>query len=170
MSLHADLIEQAKHLARREKTRPKQASLRRAVSAAYYALFHFLVDRATRQTLGTDPAKRRLRYIVARGFNHGTMKTVSEQFSKGKLPKRLDRSVSGLVLPNDLMSIVASFVRLQQERHRADYDLADDFSRDEVMRLIDDAESAIELWYHVRHEDAAKLYLAALAVWDRVVR
>lgn len=34
-----DLIEQAHHLATEEPRRPKQASLRRAVSAAYYAVF-----------------------------------------------------------------------------------------------------------------------------------
>ncbi len=48
MSLHDDLLEQAKHLANREPRRPKQASLRRAISAAYYALFHLLVDEATK--------------------------------------------------------------------------------------------------------------------------
>ena len=42
MSLATDLLEQADHLARRERKRPKQASLRRAVSAAYYGLFHLL--------------------------------------------------------------------------------------------------------------------------------
>jgi hypothetical protein len=36
-----DLLEQAKHLANREKKRPRQASLRRAVSTAYYALSTF---------------------------------------------------------------------------------------------------------------------------------
>ena len=41
-----DLLEQAKHLANREKKRPRQASLRRAVSTAYYALFHLLIHEA----------------------------------------------------------------------------------------------------------------------------
>jgi len=40
MAFPNDLLEQAKHLAIREKKRPRQASLRRAVSTAYYALFH----------------------------------------------------------------------------------------------------------------------------------
>lgn len=39
MSLHADLLKQARHLATKERRRPSQASLRRAISAAYYALF-----------------------------------------------------------------------------------------------------------------------------------
>jgi hypothetical protein len=41
MSLHADLLEQAEHLAQLDPTRPKQANLRRAVSSAYYALIHW---------------------------------------------------------------------------------------------------------------------------------
>ena len=46
--LHDDLLAQARHLATRERRRPKQASLRRAVSAAYYALFHYLIDDVVR--------------------------------------------------------------------------------------------------------------------------
>ena len=46
MNLPADLLEQAEHLAGREATRPKQASLRRAISAAYYSVFHLLIREA----------------------------------------------------------------------------------------------------------------------------
>jgi hypothetical protein len=49
MSLQGDLLEQARHLAKRERRRPKQASLRRAISTAYYyALIHLLVAETTR--------------------------------------------------------------------------------------------------------------------------
>ena len=53
MRLHDGLLEQAQHLLRREKRRPKQASLRRAISTAYYALFHLLVFDAARVFLGS---------------------------------------------------------------------------------------------------------------------
>ena len=46
MAFADDLLEQAYHLANRESGDPKQASLRRAVSTAYYALFHLLIDEA----------------------------------------------------------------------------------------------------------------------------
>ena len=46
MPFAEDLVEQAYHLANREPTNPKQASLRRAVSTAYYAPFHLLIDDA----------------------------------------------------------------------------------------------------------------------------
>jgi hypothetical protein len=44
MSLHANLLQQAEHLAQLDPTRPTQANLRRAVSSAYYALFHLLAS------------------------------------------------------------------------------------------------------------------------------
>ena len=47
MTLAADLLEQARHLVRWESREPLgQASLRRGVSTAYYALFHLLIEDA----------------------------------------------------------------------------------------------------------------------------
>ena len=46
MAFADDLLEQAYHLANREQEDPGQASLRRAVSTACYALFHLLIDEA----------------------------------------------------------------------------------------------------------------------------
>ena len=45
--LSDDLLLQAKHLQQLDKLKPKQANLRRAVSSAYYSLFHLLIDEAT---------------------------------------------------------------------------------------------------------------------------
>lgn len=46
MSIHKDLLQQARLLAILDEKRPKQANLRRAISSAYYALFHYLIDEA----------------------------------------------------------------------------------------------------------------------------
>ena len=43
MTVHDDLLAQALHLASKEPRRPRQASLRRSVSASYYAVYHLLV-------------------------------------------------------------------------------------------------------------------------------
>jgi hypothetical protein len=69
MAFAADLLEQAYHLANLESGEPKQASLRRAVSTAYYALFHLLIDEA----VGNWGVARQ-RSILARTFDHGKMK------------------------------------------------------------------------------------------------
>ena len=57
-----DLLDQADHLAAVESGRPKQASLRRAVSAAYYALFHLLAGEASERFLG--PSSPWVEHIV----------------------------------------------------------------------------------------------------------
>ena len=80
MSPHADLLELARRLADVEPP-PGQASLRRAVSTSYYALYHLLVDAATRRMFGAEDDRAALRYCVARAFSHSTMKTVAQRFA-----------------------------------------------------------------------------------------
>src|SRR6266849_5391332 len=72
-----DLLEQAYDLAHKETTDPKQASLRRAVSTAYYALFHLLVDEAVSKW-----AVERQRSILARTFEHSKMKGICDEVLK----------------------------------------------------------------------------------------
>jgi len=47
MSLPQDLLAQARLLATKEPRRSRDASFRRSVSTAYYALFHLLTDEAS---------------------------------------------------------------------------------------------------------------------------
>jgi hypothetical protein len=91
MSFPNDLLEQARHLANREPKRPKQASLRRAVSTAYYALFHLL---------GIETAKNwkrpSERFTVARMLDDSPMAKVckakrdelNDHFRTGPAPGR----------------------------------------------------------------------------------
>ena len=98
MSLPRDLLARAKLLATKEKSRPKQASLRRSVSAAYYALFHLLVDAAARRFVsGAD--RQPLRNCLARAFDHGVMKRVALQFAEQSLSPRLSPGLNGLAPP-----------------------------------------------------------------------
>ena len=80
MTLPRELLAQATLLATKEPSRPKQASLRRAVSASYYALFHLLVDEASRRLVG-GANRASLRTSLGRAFNHGAMRTVAKQFA-----------------------------------------------------------------------------------------
>ena len=82
MSLHADLLRQARQLALEEPGRPSQASLRRAISASYYALFHLLIDEATRR-MSSGRDRTALRGCLGRAFVHADMKRVAQQFSDG---------------------------------------------------------------------------------------
>ena len=161
MALHDNLLEQAKHLARKEPRKPRQASLRRSVSTAYYALFHLLVDDAGRLFAdGSVPAG--LRDLVKRAFQHGAMRDASMAFS-GNLPGHVQRVVP--IASPELRRVAASFVELQEARHQADYDLSRYFTRRETLQLIQRTESAFQAWTTLRKSPEAKVYMSALLLW-----
>ena len=171
MPLAERLLEQARHLAGRDaRGRPRQDHLRRAVSTAYYALFHFLIDQACRSAVGAspDPDSRALRGVLARAFDHTAMKKASTSFASGALPAKLQPGLRGASIPADLRTIADAFRTLQEWRHAADYDLLRRFERRQVVRLIDRSEEAMRLWPGVQNTQAGRLYLLALLAGERV--
>ena len=147
------LVEQAKHLANREKKRPRQASLRRAVSTAYYALFHLLIHEAT---LNWKRVGQRAR--LARLFEHGKMKSACEK-QRAACTRYTGQDLD---LMDDLYKVTDTFLQSQQERHSADYDNAKVWTRTEVLTLIQLVEAAFDSWKHVREHDDAQAFLVTL--------
>src|SRR4051794_37786887 len=83
MSLHDDLLIQAEQLAQLDSRRPKQANLRRAVSSAYYSLFHLLTAEAS-ALYAEEPG---LASRINQTLDHGEMKKASSMIANDKLPK-----------------------------------------------------------------------------------
>ena len=163
MSLHGDLLEQAGRLAQLEPMKPKQSSLRRAVSAAYYALFHLLIDEATVLLL-TQTKNRALRHSLARAFRHTTMKRVSSEFAQGRIPRKLQSGNALLQPQQELQFVAETFCDLQEARHDADYNLARRFTRSDVRELIDVTQEAFDSWQTVKDTPQADTYLTGLLV------
>ncbi|MCY4259040.1 MAG: hypothetical protein OXC91_02090 [Rhodobacteraceae bacterium] len=88
MSLHANLLEQAEYFAGKEQRRPAQVSLRRSISASYYALFHCLVADVT-QTLVSGQGSTPLRQTIARAFHHKDMRSMSRSLAGGTPPDKI---------------------------------------------------------------------------------
>jgi hypothetical protein len=175
LSLPSDLLAQAQFLVGREPKKPKQASLRRAVSAAYYALFHLLTEDAARLMFGGSDAAA-LRAVVCRAFQHATMKRAAQGFGAGTLGEPWK---SLLDTPSPELKLVAgTFVDLQQQRHQADYDFGRPLIRTEATDLVERVEAAIRTWKAIRKTGAssksysleARVFLAALLVHDWVSR
>lgn len=168
MSLHDDLLAQAKALAVMEPRRPLQASLRRAVSTAYYALFHFLVDEATRRMLGVGADRELLRGCLARAFNHSNMKKVAVQFSKSGVSTSLAPGLNGLAVQRGLKVVAETFAELQYVRHQADYDPTRRFTRSEVLRVLDRTGAAFGAWRRVRRTPQADTFLVGLLAFGNM--
>lgn len=169
MALHHDLLKQARSLAMFEKGKPKQASLRRAVSCAYYALFHLLVMEGA-ALLGSKLGKE-ARAKLRRSFVHSDMKTVCASYTQpqAKFNPQIGMLLAFPIAP-ELRSVADIFVLLQDERHRADYDISAKFSRPEILSLVSDLEDIFSNWKTIRTSDNAKVFLADLLLrksWSR---
>ena len=167
MSLPKELLAQAKLLATKEARRPKQASLRRAVSASYYALFHLLVDEASRRLVG-GANRVALRTCLGRAFSHGTMKKVARQFAASAVSERLRPGLNGQPVQEELVRVANAFVDLQQHRHEADYDLGRRFTRVETLSIATDANCAFADWQLVRGSPQADTFLVGLLTYDKM--
>lgn len=164
--LHDDLLLQAQELLSSDPTKPKQASLRRAVSSAYYALFHFLIDRSVRSIVGTNPDDEPIRAIVTRRYLHKTMNSVCRETSLGKFSGKaaLTLQTVPLEIPEALRDIASTFVELQSERHDADYDIGRRFTRGEATLLVERAAAAFDNWQSIASTQATRFFLIWLLV------
>jgi uncharacterized protein (UPF0332 family) len=106
MTMIERLLALAEELA--EKSVRSPTLRRRAVSTAYYAVFHALAELCTNELLGSEIGKRSNEYVrIYRSLEHGTLKTA---FAAAPL--------NGIAA---LQKIGNRVVRLQSERIRSDY-------------------------------------------------
>ncbi len=159
MSLPRDLLTLADRLAGLEHRRPKQASLRRSVSSAYYALFHLLTAGSTKLFAPNLHPASAVR--LQRWFDHGEMRRVCVSFST----TTTSRAISGILqaAPSaDLQFVARTFVRLQAARHEADYDLATRWTRSTALDFLQVAKDAFDAWARIRRTHEANVFALAL--------
>jgi uncharacterized protein (UPF0332 family) len=167
-------LDLAEELLRIDSTRPRNSSLRRAVSTAYYALFHLLVQAAAQVQAGglASPVQRDLVAMLTRWFTHKQMAETCACFSgpklAGKAGKVLQASVDATP-SSELREVARAFVDLQQERHDADYDLSKRFTRQEVELLLTRARQAFEDWQKAAADPLRPLFLLLLLTGERVI-
>ena len=164
MALHDELLAQAIRLPINNRN---QAGLRRAVSAAYYALFHLLVSEAV-ERLSTDQSPA-LRALMRRAFGHAGMLEICRQVSAGGLSKEL-RPIFTTLIEDDLVAVAKKFVGLQEARLTADYDLEKDLEMNTAKLAVISADQAFRHWTNIKHTPNATVFLTALLLgrhWKR---
>ena len=149
MSLAEDLIQQAKDLCALDPRRPKQANLRRAVSAAYYALFHAIISAAVECMM---PARSDLRNSLARQFQHKVMKATAERAAHAERAKTKQRQTDQVTPAgnDDILRVATAFVDLQEARHRADYAPDEYLTKLQATKWIDDSALAMQALSSIR--------------------
>ena len=144
----ARLIEVATQLTLSSDDTPKhQETLRRAVSTAYYAIFHALANSNADTLIGTRTNREDSEAWnrTYRALDHGTARSRFRQASQMAS------------FPNAVREFAETFNRLQGERHTANYNPDHTFTVSGTLRIIDHARQAILRFSNVSPETRRNL-------------
>lgn len=117
--------------------------LRRAVSTAYYAVFHALMRRAAVRFMGVGQETTAGYRLIYRSFEHGRVLQICRELSLRTLSPAMQRDLARQTISLSMYRFARAFPDLQSQRHDADYDPAMELSASLVLNLIDTAEAAI---------------------------
>lgn len=143
-SLHDDLLDTAERLLDRagKPGRLPTAQVRRSISTAYYALFHFLLLEVTRRVVGSENALKRRRQILARSLTHSGLRLALEKLSGHSVDASVEdflrpTGTTGRVVPPSFAQAMArTFADAQTMRYDADYDLNRTLSERDARLLL----------------------------------
>ncbi len=153
----SDLLSLADKLAGREAGpgKPRTIELRRAISTAYYALFHKLIQHAAMRLIGgTDWTE--VHAATARWIAHTDLAALSDAVN-GRGNQALRFVLTGA--DPRLADVAQDFIDLQTARHGADYDDYFEVSKASALALVDTAHASVTT--------ATELFLANESSYDR---
>ena len=132
-----DLLRIARYLAAGSigsgRGRPRQTDLCRAVSAAYYAMFHTLAQCCADLLAGSSPSHR----------SQTAWRQTYRALEHGLARSQCDNHAAMRRFPAEIRQFAEVFVAMQRERHHADYDPGATFSRARVQQLVDQVSDTI---------------------------
>lgn len=157
MAYHDDLLAHALALVHEQP--PSQLTLRKAVSAAYYAVFHLLIFESTEHWDNSG-----LRTTLGRAYDHGLMKSTSNRILDGR---EFPYTNENPQVVRDLREIAQGFSQLQEDRHFADYNLTKPLNPVDALRQVKAAEKIFLTLSAVKTEQIIQEYLTLLLVKKR---
>lgn len=173
MTFDEELIAAARRLLKRrvgQKGKLPSARVRRSISTAHYALFHFLVEESSRTIVGSHNDLRRRRRTLARAFSHAGLKTALEKVrgrhvdaSASELLRPRGITTGVVTVPTYLRETASAFFDAQSKRHDADYDLNKSASELDARLLIARVRRAASAW-RAANTTADKDFKHALAI------
>jgi hypothetical protein len=150
-----DLIHLAEHLATYDVGRPRQASLKRAISTAYYAVFHALAELCAHELVKWR-AGWPGRAAISRSLEHSSASRLATMARNHEL------------FAGSFLAIGAALLELQRERHVADYDPRPlPYGRDATIARVAQARDTVRLIRQLGPEARAKLAIFLIARHQR---
>lgn len=155
--------------------RPSYTGHRRAVSTAYYAVFHAITDRVAKAAFTEADAP--FLQKVQRWIGHADIRTVAIWVSQleGTTGGRPPRHIESLLRPHsrvthidsDTLTIADGFLELNERREQADYDHDAIFTRSDTLGHLALARSVVATIERTQ-TDATKRFFGLVAMRSNI--
>lgn len=122
---------------------PRQVDLRRAISDAYYGIFHATLAAAADQFVGASKRATRQYALVYRSISHGAIRELCLDVKKQTLPRLLARHAPPAGFGANLLAYAEVLVDLQERRLSADYDPLMRYQRAHAFAAVGAAQNAL---------------------------
>lgn len=137
------LFEQADKLIAPPVGRPRQADIRRAISAAYYGIFHGVITKAVDQFVGITNRDKAHYGLAYRSLSHSRLREVCNGIQKSTPPSKYRPYVPVAGFGSDIIALADAVEVLQEKRHPADYDVMIRMNRSDAAVAIATARAAL---------------------------
>jgi hypothetical protein len=121
---------------------PWQANLRRAISAAYYSVFHTVLTAAADMVVGQTAGTGGLYELVYRSVAHTWLRDLCQDMRKRPMPQRYKRYEPQGGFGQDMTAFAEIVMQLQEARNEADYSPSLHISRLETIILLSHTRAA----------------------------
>jgi hypothetical protein len=122
---------------------PRQVDLRRAISDAYYGIFHATLAAAADQFVGASKRATSQYALVYRSISHGAIRELCLDITKQTMPRLLARHAPPAGFGSNLMAYSEVIVDLQEKRLSADYDPLKRYQTADVVAAVGAAQNAL---------------------------
>ena len=131
----------------------RQADMRRAISAAYYAVFHAVITAASDTWVGKTKRGTREYALAYRSVDHRTLRKLCEEVEKSTASKKYQPFFPTDGFGPDMRVLAETLIALQEKRHTADYDPLFEARRSDALIAITLARTAL---HHFRTVNSAE--------------
>lgn len=124
----------------------RQVDLRRAISSAYYALFHAVMAEAADDFIGRTHRLTARYMLVYRSVDHARLRQLCQSIANK--PDRYSRFAPEGGFGSDMQFFASILVKLQNMRHLADYDPLFRATRSNAIQIVKDSHDALQRFRH----------------------
>jgi hypothetical protein len=154
------LFEQAGKLIAPRFGRPRQVDIRRAISSAYYGIFHAVITKAVDQIIGATNRDKNHYGLAYRSVNHSRLRELCNEVQKSVLSNRYRPYAPSAGFGVHIVAFAEAVVELQEKRHAADYDVMIRMNRSDAVLAVATARAALSGFDRAsQQEHLAFLYL-----------